>query len=223
MKTFIPVDKANEIAKDYKNTLETDVKYSLEVDPENKYKMSPQKKEFVKQYVQFKNIPLVAQLCGISEKDARTYFLSYDVQQEVRRINLAMYNRQFSNKLLSLDEIGGYLSSVLTDQTAMADRINTKDKLKVAQMIIDINKMKSEAFENPQIIDTIEIQDDLKDLSANDIKALIEQTKKPNLTKKEIIDQLNVDNLFTPEDITYLNSLSVKELLEMKENIDADK
>ena len=63
--------ETRDLEEKYSQELETNPKYSLEVDPENKYDMTPQQKEFIKQYVEFKNIFTAASLAQIDEETAR--------------------------------------------------------------------------------------------------------------------------------------------------------
>lgn len=210
-----------ELQNQYINKIETDPEYSLEVDPTDKYSMTKDQKEFIRQYVQFKNIPLACQLAGIDEKEGRSYYLAYSSQQEIRRINLAMYHRQFSTKLLNLDEIGGYLTSLLIDENVpVTDRLETKDKLKVAQMIIDLNELKRTAFSDPEVIDAVEVSEQIKDLSVKSIKQLISASHNdgPDKSKDEIIERLDDENNLSGEEIAYLKTLPVDQLLQLLEN-----
>lgn len=208
----------------YANKINTDIKYSLEVDPENKYHMLDDQKEFIKNYVQFKNIPLAAELSGIDKQTATSYFMAYSTQQEIRRINLAMYHRQFNNKLLSIDEIGGWLTSVMVDEhVPIGERLKTKDKLEVAKMIIDLNKIKANALEQPQILDAVIIEDQLKDLSVESIQNLINvsaNSEKVEKDRQEVINEIQAENdRLTPEELAYMKTLPLDALLEMLENL----
>lgn len=217
---YVATNDLTTLQTQYIDKINTDPEFSLEVDPENKYKMTKNQKEFIKQYVQFKNIPLACQLAGIDEKEGKAYYLAYSSQQEIRRINLAMYHRQFSTKLLDLDQIGGYLTSLLVDENvAVADRLNTKDKLKVAQMIIDLNELKRTAFSDPGVIDAVVVTEQIKDLSVKSIKQLISasHSTEANKSKDEIIEQLDEENNLSGEEVAYLKTLPVEQLLDLLE------
>lgn len=208
----------------YMNKIDTDIKYSLEVDPENKYHMLDDQKLFIKNYVQFKNIPLAAELSGIDKQTATTYFMAYSTQQEIRRINLAMYHRQFSNKLMTIDEIGGWLTSVMVDENVpIIERLKTKDKLEVAKMIIDLNKLKANALEKPEILDAVVIEDQLKDLSVESIQNLINisaNSEKVEKEREEVINEIQAENSrLTPEELAYMKTLPLDALLEMLESL----
>lgn len=213
---LIEVEKSNnELTTNLTNTLATNPEYSLDVDPENKYGMSDIQKHFIKNYVEFKSIPMAAELTGIDVDTAKAYFISYSSQQEIRRINKAMYQRQFSHKLLGIDQIAGWLSSLITDENVpVADRLKTMDKVRVAQMLIDLQIYKKDVINNPDSITEIDFEQQIKNLSIGTIRDLIYQNKKQQTNNKdEIVENLKGD--FTPEEKTFLKSLSVQELLQL--------
>ena len=209
-------NESNLLEKQYLEELESNPKYSLVVDPENKYDMSEKQKLFVKQYIDTKDIATAAYLTGIDIEIAKTYYIAYSSQCEIRRINLAMYQRQFANRLLSLDEIGGYLSSLIVDvNLPSADKLKTADKLKVLQMLIDLNKMKIEAMQNPEVIMSKNIDSQLKNLSIETIKDLLTTTRKnPN----NVIYEVTGNEVLSPEENAYLSTLNTDELLNIIES-----
>lgn len=203
---------------EYISELDLNPKYSLEVDPENKYGMTEIQKIFVKNYCEYKSIVAAAEFSNIDLDTARDYFVSFASQQEIKRINLAMYQRQFANRLLSLDEIGGYLTSLITDSNvAYADRLKTPEKLKVIQMLIDLNKFKLDSIQNPTLLMQQDIDSQLKNLSVETIRQLLNQENK---MQSEDYKQLMPDAI-TPEESAYLNTLSSSELLTLIENTNA--
>lgn len=205
--------ETRDLEEKYSQELETNPKYSLEVDPENKYGMTSQQKEFIKQYVEFRNLFTAATLAEIDEETARSYFVSYASQQEIRRINRALYHRQFRNQLLSLDEIGGYLTSLLTDDfVTSSNQLKPSEKLKVAQMLIDLNQLKMNSLQNPSLIMGKDLDIQIKDLSIKTISQLISQEEK----KKDPIEA-SFEETLTPEESAYLKTLPTEELLELLE------
>ena len=203
--------QATALQKEYISDLDTNPKYSLEVDPENKYHMSEQQKEFIKHYVNFKSVATAAEICGIDMDIAKAYFVSFQSQAEIRRINLALYQRQFANKLLTLDEIGGYLTSLITDENVpLADQLKTIDKLKVISMLIDLNKTKIESLSNPTTIMAQDLDIEIKNLSIQTIQQLLKAEKKP-----KVIETGKFAEVLSPEENAYLSTLSTKELLNL--------
>ena len=208
--------EAKELETGYMKELETNPKYSLEVDPENKYEWTDEEKKFVQLYVNYKSIPTVAEFMDIKTEVARAYYLSYKCQQEIRRINLALYQRQFASRLLNLEEIGGYLTSLLTDSyVSNADQLRPKDKLEVAKMIIDINKLKIDSLHQPEILMVKELDSEIKNLSISTIKRLLYEDK--NMREKNNIVATYEENLL-PEESALLSTLPTNELLDLIES-----
>lgn len=210
---------------EYLDTIKNNPQYSLIVDPENKYNLTLQQKEFIGLYCEFKNIQLAAMMSNLELEEAMTLYSSYPCQQEIRRINLAMYQTQFANKLISLNELGGYLTSLLCDAVPSGDKLSPSDKLKVAQLILDLNKALKETPNEVKDIIDIPIDTQIKDLSIKSIKALLEANKNKDKIKEEkekIIESFeNFDN-FSQEEISFLNTLSTKELLGLLDSMEKE-
>lgn len=210
---------------EYLDTIKNNPQYSLIVDPENKYNLTLQQKEFIGLYCEFKNIQLAAMMSNLELEEAMTLYSSYPCQQEIRRINLAMYQTQFANKLISLNELGGYLTSLLCDAVPSGDKLSPSDKLKVAQLILDLNKTLKETPNEVKDIVDIPIDTQIKDLSIKSIKALLEANKNKEKIKEEkekIIESFeNFDN-FSQEEISFLNTLSTKELLDLLDSMEKE-
>lgn len=210
---------------EYLDTIKNNPQYSLIVDPENKYNLTLQQKEFIGLYCEFKNIQLAAMMSNLELEEAMTLYSSYPCQQEIRRINLAMYQTQFANKLISLNELGGYLTSLLCDAVPSGDKLSPSDKLKVAQLILDLNKTLKETPNKVKDIIDIPIDTQIKDLSIKSIKALLEANKNKDKIKEEkekIIESFeNFDN-FSQEEISFLNTLSTKELLDLLDSMEKE-
>lgn len=184
--------------------IEANPEYSLIVDPEDKYHMSDDQKEFIKAYIQVKNIPLAAEISGIEMDTARVYFFAQSSQNEINRLNESIYKRQFSMRLLTLNELAGYLTSQLTDMNVpLGDRLAPSEKLRVAQMLIDLNKLRYDV-QSADEEDKSSINEQIKKLSVDTIKQLLGQTENTTLSKEET---------------DYLKSLPPEELLSMLDDI----
>lgn len=216
------------LEENYINEVNTSPKYSLEVDPTNIYNFTDTQKAFIKNYCEYNNIPIVAQLCEIDEKEALTIFRMLSVQDEIRRIKLARYHKSFALKTLTLNEIGGYLTAIVMDEVPISDRINSNSKMKAVELLIKINDMKSKVINDPTIIDTINIEDQIKDLSINSIQQLIVNANNPSTVKNQIdnnkediicqIQEQN-DTKLTPEELSELRAMSLDSLLEILNNM----
>lgn len=212
-----------QIEADYKQELDTNPEYSLVVDPTNKYKMSSLTKEFIRYYIEYRNIATVANLCYIDNDEALDILNTFPVQQEIRRISRALYHRQFSKKIMTINEIGGFLSSLIEDSDIpIADRLSNKEKLAVVRLLIDINEVKIKAMTDPSVLMMKDISNLVKGLSVGAIKALINQTNATNNVNEVNRNIINITNderikknepVLSPEESAYIESLSVDEAL----------
>lgn len=206
----------------YDEMLKTDPKYSLLADPLNIYGLTDEHKKFIEYYCQWKNIPTVCNIMQIDTNTAMQYFKSYATQQEIRRINMAMYSRQFNSKMMGINQLGGYLTSLITDDNVpISDRLSSKEKLSAVKLLIELNELKHDGYENSTVINEIEVDTELEKLSVKSIKQLIENSKdsERDKNKDQIIEELNTDGHLTIEEKTHLKSLSMKELLALQDKI----
>lgn len=221
-KPEVAIDKVNDAQKELALTLDDDIRFSLTVDPIGSLKFTKAQKKFLQAYIEFKNIPTAAQIAGIDEQEAMQYFFDPTCRAEIRRINLALYYRKFQKKLLTIDEVGGYLTSLLLDEDVVeAEKLKGKDKLDVVKLIIELNKLKADSFNNPRTIDNVDFEE-IEELSPEDLKKIISETVKPSKQKQkenseidkkkdELIGKLNPDGLDVSE-IAYLKTCTVEEL-----------
>lgn len=197
--------------------LETNPMYSLEVDPEGKYSFGPVEREFIEHMVQYKNVKFVSVvLMDMDMKEGIEIYKSPNVQNEIRRINLAMYARRFCSKMADLDALGGYLTTALTDENVpAADRLSGKEKLAAVKLLIELNQLKGQAMENPEVIDYVDIEKEVRSLRVDEIQMLIENSSEDDKTadkKRDIIAKIDSDGLLSPEEVAYMRTLSIKEL-----------
>lgn len=212
---------------DFREKLETDPKFSLQVDPTNMYHFSEQDKRFIKGMVEYKSLKFVSEmLLGIDFEEGVEIYNEYAVQEEIKRINLAMYARRFCSKMADLDALGGYLTTAITDENVpVADRLDAKGKLTAVRMLMELNQLKAGAYANPEIIDVTAIENDIKNLKVDDIKLLIANSSEDDeiyQKKTEIISKIDIDGLLTKEEVTYLRTLSLEELENMLNEIEGE-
>lgn len=218
----IAQENVEKIEYEYRQELETNPEFSLVVDPLNKYMLTPTVKEFVRYYIEHRNIGTAAVFCGLENDEALEIFRSFPVQQEIRRISRALYHRQFSKKMMSLNEIGGYLTSLIEDsEIPVADRLSTRDKLAVIRMLIELNQMKLASLGDPSMLMMRDVNTLVKDLSVGAIKALLEQSTPKIPPNRDVVlatNTLRVENsepTLTPEEAAYIESLPADEALKL--------
>lgn len=215
----------NDVGMNYLKSLEEDKKYVTEVDPDGFYGMSEEHKQFVKLYIEYRNIVIVANILSLETETAKDYFRRYSTQQEIRRINTAIYHRQVATNIIGFEDIGSYLSSFLIgNDVTEADRLKTNEKLQVVKLLLDWHKSMKEFIARPETLTMQTIEEEIKELSVANIKDLINSKKlikaNPTKTKQTAVEKDALmkelkDNGFSEEEIAYLETLSVKELLDL--------
>ena len=164
------VTEMRQIEQEFASELDTNPQFSLEVDPLRQYDLDEIDVEFIQHMVQYKNIRFVGTvLMKLDEDEALNIYKKYAVQQEIKRINLAMYARRFCSKMADLDALGGYLTTALTDENVpIADRLSGKDKLTAVRLLMELNALKMEAWERPEVVDVVAVEAEIKKLNVKE-------------------------------------------------------
>ena len=215
---YAPTPSGEELMERDKNNPQ----YSLEVDPEDKLGLTEDTKEFIRLYCEYKNLAVVANLMGIDPEEAKGNMNNIYVMQEIRRINKAQYRMRISTKMMDLDEIGGYLTTMISDDVPMGDQVSIKEKMNAARMLIDINKLKQESMANHEVIEAIPVEnltEKLTKLNANEIKQLLyKETSQAKINetmakKNTLIDKIDPNrSKLSEEERSVLETLSIEDL-----------
>lgn len=199
--------------------IESNPEYSLQVDPLNKYNMSDLQKKFIEVYCEIKSVPLVADILNIDMNIAMTFFTAYSSKKEIERINKAQLQRRISTKMWDYEKIGGYLTSLLTEENVpLADRLRARDKVSVAGMLINLNEKKAQILQKPIEANSLDLDSQLKELSVDAIKALLEQGDLDD-QKKDIVTRIKKKTVLSAEEELLLKSMTLEELLKMVDEL----
>ena len=212
--TAVTYEDMDNLEENFQEIVKTDPKYSLAVDPLKRYNFNEKEIDFINYMIQYRNVQFVTTvLMNIPLEEGVEIYKKYDVQSEIKRINIAMYARRFATKMANLNEIGGYLTSGLIDENLpIAERWGPKEKLTAAKLLMSLNMMKVKALNKPEVVEAVEIQKDLEKLSPNELKNLIEMNDENNEEKEKLIDFINQDNLLTMEELKNLRMMTIEEL-----------
>ncbi len=215
----------SELGLTYLKSLEQDSIYQINVDPDNFYKMTTEHKQFIELFIQYRNLSIVTELMNLTYEKAKEYFLMYSTQQEIRRINTALYHRQIATNIIGFEDIGRYLSSWLIGADIPdTDKLKPSEKIQVAKLLLDWHKQMKDFIDKPEIITAEVIEEQIKDLSVENIKQLIKTnslidinkaSKEKIENKEELIEELNKTDLLSKDELDYLNTLSIKELINL--------
>lgn len=195
--------------------LKTDPLYSLEADPTGALNLTNEEKRFIELYINYRNFGVVSTMMNIKVEDAVNIYMKFDVKNEIERINSAIYKHQYCKKMIDIDEIGGYLSSLMDDSfVPEVDRLKPMDKVKVADMILKVRQIQNEILQrNQEIIDVGKTDDALKELSVSSIKQLIDNIESGDSALDEETEQKIKDSTMSPSDIDALKSLPTTDII----------
>lgn len=209
------------LQSNYKNKVNRDSLYSLDVDPTNTYKFDITTKEFISLMIEYDDIYYVCKVLKITLEHGMSLLFRDDVKVEIMRIKTAAYHKKFANRMLTFDEIGGYLTSLIMDKTFQGEKVSMKQKLEIAKILIDLNERKNKAKSDNTTIEVIpeDVNNQVKELSVDDIKKLLNKKsdskqKKPK-TKRQLINEIKAMNVLSKEELDGIELLSEEELQEI--------
>ena len=222
--TEVSYEDVENIEEGFQELIKSDPKYSLAIDPLNQYDFSDKEKDFISYMTQYKNVQFVSTvLMNIPLQEGVAIYKSYKVQNEIKRISIALYVRRFATKMANINQLGGYLTSgLMDDNIPVADRWNAKEKLTATKLLINLNLLKQKGLEEPKVLEVVDIQKDLEKLNPNEIKQLIEYNDEGNLEKEKYIELINSDNCLSMEELKDLRMMTVEELKELYTEISGE-
>lgn len=183
------------LSVNYELELDQDTKYSLNVDPTNKYNFTNKEVEFIILYSEERNLVRVSELMNLNIIDTNKFYKDYRIRNELRRISMAKYHRIFSDKMLSLDKIGAYLSNLIYDfNLAESEKLSPQDKLKVVELLMKCQTLINESTKNPTIITTNTVEMQLKNLSIKTISSMLDNLNHQNNSGKQVSFNNNNNN-----------------------------
>lgn len=147
-------------------------------------------KRFIANWIEFKNLVVVSSMLGITQKEAAQLLGDGHIRKEIDRISQARVKFRFARRIMTLDECEAYLTTSITDEgVALADQLNSKDKLSAVKLLLEVKQMKADSLVNPTVIDNTPVELQLEQLSEETIKAMIETATKK---KEDVASNINV-------------------------------
>lgn len=187
-----------------------------DTDESGSHVFTDEEKLFIRLWVEFKNLNIVAESMSISNEEAAKMFSSYYVTGEIRRLEKEVTKLRLAQKVMTLDEMESYLSSLIIDYSMpMGERVSSRDKLSAVKLLMEIKEIKGEAFQgNTTVINALPTADKLDALSTDTIRALInaDDVHQTAEEKEKIINELiSISDLSTEEKLE-LRGKSTEEL-----------
>lgn len=135
------LDEDCEEFREYASSLE------FHIDAQNEYFMTDIQKEFVFLYTQYHDPFVVGEMLHLTLEETFEVWSNYYVKRALEQLGKIMFYKQLAVKLDSIDELGGYLTSLLTDQNIPeCDKLSPKEKLSICDLIIKLNEYKATLF-----------------------------------------------------------------------------
>lgn len=177
-------------------------------------------RNFILLWLEYKNIVVVASMMGIDNEAAQNMLANYNIRQEINRLTKIQTQKRFATKMISVDQIESYLSSMITDENvSFVDRLSSKEKLDAIKLLMSVKEFKSNMVANPSEVIDVSLDDTIKNMSINSIKSLL-NSKKDNNNRKALVDNLSaLESDLNADDVADLQNMSTEELLKIVDKL----
>lgn len=166
----------------YINSIIKSPEYSLVVDQNNEYNFTEEEKKFILIYIDNEDLKETGKILRLDDKKLNQYYFDLRIQNEIERIKLAKYHRMFAEQMLNIDQLGGYLTSLIVDKGIKKEnRLSNKEKLQATKLLMELMELKKTQYDSTEIIDVENVENNLKELSAKTIKQLISSYNTPSV------------------------------------------
>ena len=110
-------------------------------------------RDFITIYYKTNSFHQTKSLLNLSNEDAVFMMKDPLIQEYIYKLKIERQRQLFKGKMLSLEELGIYLSSRLIDvNLPLNDKFNNNEKLQASKLLIDIYKTLNNYTENPNLL-----------------------------------------------------------------------
>jgi|LSQX01.2.fsa_nt_gb hypothetical protein len=166
--------------RDIQREIENNLEYSLEVDPLGKYQLDDNQKLFVKLYIEYHNYDIIRTIMGLDIQDLFRYQYNFGINSEINRLERAIVVRRVSGKILKIDEIASYLTTmILGVDIPEKDKLTNEQKLKAISLLYKYHELSIDPeMTKKEVFDVVDFDEETRDLTTGEIKLLLSGSKK---------------------------------------------
>lgn len=186
---------------------------SLVVNPTGRLQLDDRAILFIKLMVEYQNFHVLTNYFGFTFEEVQQYRFNMGVNEEIRRLNMAISVHRTQTPKMRMEEVTSYLSSMILDHNLPEkDKLNIDQKLKAIALLQKqyelIGKIEPENIIEGEVVDVVETERKLDQLTLEELKELEKKyiqsplVKIPEVevkvpkgalkTKKEVDDKLKL-------------------------------
>ena len=110
-------------------------------------------KDFIVIYHQTNSLNQTKNLLNLSVEDTTFLYKDPLVQTILKKLEIERQKKLFKKKMLSLEELGIYLSNHLIDiDIPLSEKFDNRERLEASRLLLDIHKTLNSYTENPNIL-----------------------------------------------------------------------
>ena len=162
------------------------------------YKFNQDEKNFIYVFEKNNSLEKTSKQLNLPLENCTRIYSDPKVQEAIKFLRLQKHREIFNTKMMTLEDIGRYLSNAILD---LSGEIPFRDKLDATNLLINVHKTMNDIQKDPIEINSYNIlSTQVQNLTVNDIKNLLYEKPQENVDEStfvneiknlEVIDKLN--------------------------------
>lgn len=144
--------------------------------------LSNSQRDFITIFYQTNSLNMTKNLLNLSVDDVVFLYKDPLVRDILRKLEVERQKKLFKRKMLSLEELGIYLSNHLVDyDLPLSEKFDNKEKLDASKLLLDIHKTMNSYVENPNVLmsqTNIKNELNIEKLEVSELKELLSKLDK---------------------------------------------
>lgn len=144
--------------------------------------LNDSQRDFITIFFQTNSLNMTRNLLNLSVEDCVLLYKDPLVRDTLRKLEIERQKKLFKNKMLSLEQLGIFLSNHLIDyDMPLSERFDNKEKIDATKLLLDIHKTMNSYVENPNILmsqTNIKNELNIEKLEVSELKEILSKLEK---------------------------------------------
>ena len=152
------------------------------------YKFNQDEKNFIYVFEKNNSLEKTSKQLNMPLESCSKLYSNPKVQEAIRFLRLQKHREIFNTKMMTLEDIGKYLSNVILD---LSGEIPFRDKLDATNLLINVHKTMNDIQKDPIEINSYNIlSTQVQNLTVNDIKNLLYERPQENVDESTFVNEI---------------------------------
>lgn len=152
------------------------------------YKFNQDEKNFIYVFEKNNSLEKTSKQLNMPLENCTRVYSDPKVQEAIKFLRLQKHREIFNTKMMTLEDIGKYLSNAILD---LSGEIPFRDKLDATNLLINVHKTMNDIQKDPIEINSYNIlSTQVQNLTVNDIKNLLYERPQENVDESTFVNEI---------------------------------